>query len=188
MNGKHLCIFSILIVIFISGCVNQRKQIKQEEDSKENQNCIEPTDIQILNLLNLSRSIRANHYDAFSNVVEIDDKINNLIYGAYSLDSGFLQFYILDQKNYNAWNYGKDYQFYYASPETSHSFRFVPDHSDVYYFIVHNTFRDRDELHVDETPEGSIIRNTSRWVNYNYTGDYTLNIDWKFNYKEKRCF
>jgi len=74
--------------------------------------------------------------------IDISNKVNNVVYVSVTETAGYdITLLVLDQKNFNSWDAGRSYVAYIeAKRVTSYSDRFVPDHSDYYYFVLDNTY------------------------------------------------
>ncbi len=78
----------------------------------------------------------------YSIYIDISRKEKNIVSGEVVETAGYdINFYVLDQVNYNAWKEGR-WAVAYVSVEriNSYSYSFVPDHSDYYYFVLDNTY------------------------------------------------
>jgi hypothetical protein len=78
----------------------------------------------------------------YSVYIDVSGKQQNVVYGSVVETAGYdINFYVFDQKNFNAWQNGEQAQAYVTAKRVkSYDFRFVPDHSDYYYFVLDNTF------------------------------------------------
>jgi len=93
-------------------------------------------------LIDEKPTVRYGDYVYYVRYIEVSGKTNNIVYGSVVETAGYdINFYVVDQKNFNAWLYGGSPVVYYvyAPGVNSRDFSFVPDHSDYYYFILDNT-------------------------------------------------
>ena len=74
--------------------------------------------------------------------IDIAGKERNVVSGSVVETAGYdINFYVFDQKGYNAWKEGRSTQAYVSAKRiNSYSYSFVPDHSDYYYFVLDNGY------------------------------------------------
>jgi len=84
--------------------------------------------------------VPTGYFFHLSQIYDIDDKTKNRVTGNFRVDSGpTINFFIFDQKNFNAWKDGQSYQPYFVERDVkSGDFSFIPDHTDRYYYVFDN--------------------------------------------------
>ncbi len=110
-------------------------------------------EIQIL--INDKPTVKPGYYLYYKCYIDISHKENNIVAGSIVETSGNdINFYVFDQKGFNAWRNGESVQPYvYAKRVESYTFSFVPDHTDYYYFVLDNTY----SLFTNKVPEIKVI-------------------------------
>jgi len=82
---------------------------------------------------------KAIYYDVH---IDVSGKERNIVSGEVVETAGYdINFYVLDQKGFNAWKEGRSAPAYVSANRIkSYSYSFVPDHSDYYFFVLDNTY------------------------------------------------
>lgn len=86
--------------------------------------------------------VPAGRYVYYQKYIDISDKKGNIVRGEVVVAAGHdINFYVFDQKNFDAWKEGR-YATPYVSAKRVQSYRysFVPDHSDYYFFVLDNRY------------------------------------------------
>jgi len=93
-------------------------------------------------LINDKPTVKAGYYIYYKRYIDVSQKEGNIVYGSIIETSGNdINFYVFDQKGFNAWKNGQSVSPYvYAKRVKSYTFSFVPDHTDYYYFVLDNTY------------------------------------------------
>ncbi len=87
-------------------------------------------------------TVSAGQYIYYSRYVDVAGKQQNFVAGKVTETAGYdINFFVFDQKGFNAWKQGGSSAAYVdARRIASQDYRFVPDHTDYYYFVLDNTF------------------------------------------------
>jgi hypothetical protein len=95
-----------------------------------------------VSLVNDKPTVPARYYVYYREYIDIAEKKENVIYVSVVETAGYdINFYVFDQKNFNAWKEGSSAQAYISANRIkSYNYSFVPDHSDYYYFVLDNTY------------------------------------------------
>ncbi|MFH1774651.1 MAG: hypothetical protein ABH874_06820 [Methanobacteriota archaeon] len=81
---------------------------------------------------------RRDYKHVFS-YIDPEGKTQNVVTGIVEITGGEINFYIFDQKNFNAWKDNKANKPYVSMKEIKKAeFSFVPDHADNYVFVMEN--------------------------------------------------
>lgn len=74
--------------------------------------------------------------------IDISGKDRNVIYGSVVETAGYdINFYVFDQKGFNAWQDGRSAAAYVSAQRIrTYDYSFVPDHSDYYFFVLDNRY------------------------------------------------
>jgi hypothetical protein len=93
-------------------------------------------------LINDKPTVSAGRAIYYSVYIDITGKKENLISGIVVETAGYdINFYVFDQKGFNAWQRGETAQAYVdARRVNNYKYSFVPDHSDYYYFVLDNRY------------------------------------------------
>lgn len=87
-------------------------------------------------------SVPAGSYVPFQGSTDITNKNSNIISGTVTETSGYdINFFVFNQQNFNAWKSGQTNTKYISLNKiSSSSFSFVPDKTDIYYFVLDNGY------------------------------------------------
>src|SRR5574341_401074 len=87
-------------------------------------------------------TLTAGQWGGKSIMINVDGKSSNLVKGSFIESGGHdINFFVFDQKNYNAWKDDNPTTPYVSMKRSGGSeFSFVPDHTDIYYFVFDNTY------------------------------------------------
>jgi hypothetical protein len=93
-------------------------------------------------LIDYKFTVPARDFVYYSVYIDVTGKENNLVTGTVIETAGYdINFYVFDQKGFNAWSHGGSAQAYVDARRVgSYTFSFVPDHSDYYYFVLDNKY------------------------------------------------
>lgn len=93
-------------------------------------------------LINDKPTVKPGYYGYYKCYIDTSHKEDNIVAGSIVETSGNdINFYVFDQKDFNAWRNGENVQPYvYAKRVKSYTFSFVPDHTDYYYFVLDNRY------------------------------------------------
>jgi hypothetical protein len=93
-------------------------------------------------LIDYKFTVPARDFVYYSVYIDVTGKEDNLVTGTVIETAGYdINFYVFDQKGFNAWWYGGSAQAYVDARRVgSYTFSFVPDHSDYYYFVLDNKY------------------------------------------------
>ena len=99
-------------------------------------------------------TVKAGTHSAQKIMLNVDGKTHNMLKGSFVEPAGYgISFYVFDQKNYNAFNEGGSRTPYVSAKRVkSYEFTFVPDHSDLYYFVFDNGY----SISIDKVPVLSV--------------------------------
>ena len=87
-------------------------------------------------------TVSAGKYVYYRIYIDISEKQRNIVSGKVVETAGYdINFYVFDQKGYNAWKEGKSAPAYVSAKKIkSFSYNFVPNHSDYYCFVLDNGY------------------------------------------------
>lgn len=99
-------------------------------------------------------TVKAGTHSAQKIMLNVNGKTNNMVKGSFVEPAGYgITFYVFDQKNYKAFNEGGSRTPYVSAKRVkSYEFTFVPDHSDIYYFVFDNGY----SISTDKVPVLSV--------------------------------
>jgi hypothetical protein len=100
------------------------------------------TKAESVTIVNDKPTVPAGKYTYLKVYIDVSGKDRNIISGNVIETAGYdINFYVFDQKGFNAWAEGKTALAYVSAERTkSYSFSFVPDHTDYYYFVLDNRY------------------------------------------------
>jgi len=87
-------------------------------------------------------TVSAGKYTYYRIYIDISGKQRNIVSGNIVETAGYdINFYVFDQKGYNAWTGGSSATAYVSAERIkSYSYSFAPDHSDYYFFVLDNRY------------------------------------------------
>jgi len=108
-------------------------------------------------LINDKPTVKAGYYIYYKCYIDVSQKEDNIVSGSINETSGNdINFYVFDQKDFNAWKNGQAVSPYvYAKRVKSYTFSFVPDHTDYYYFVLDNGY----SIFTNKVPEIVVVWN-----------------------------
>ncbi|MFA4820327.1 MAG: hypothetical protein WC613_05230 [Candidatus Aenigmatarchaeota archaeon] len=144
MKSKLLISFILISVIFIAGCISTENTTNLECATKTELlwsgqlfDLPLPDELYQLQQKYGGPGIRG---ESWVQHLDIDNKKSVLVFGSIKEKSNKpIDFFILDQKNFFAYDKSDNYNVEYRIDNVAtNNFRFVPDHSDIYYFVFEN--------------------------------------------------
>jgi hypothetical protein len=125
----------IMIIVFFSPIIPHQVTVNEYVPYQVTKN-------ETITLINDKPTIPAGKYLYYRVYIDVSGKERNVVFGSVVETAGYdINFYVFDQKGFNAWREGYSVTPYVSAKRiTSYDFSFVPDHSDYYYFVLDNGY------------------------------------------------
>jgi len=126
-------------IIAVTYTVNEPRQIQETYWEKEP---YQETESHEVPLIDDKPTIPAGKYVYYSRDIDVSGKQGNSVSGEIVETAGYdIKFYVFDQKGFNAWKNGNSALAYVDLGKVrSQYYRFVPDHSGTYFFVLDNGY------------------------------------------------
>lgn len=144
---KHVgvAVVVIFLIVFFLPIIPVTYEVTEPRERIETYWEKEPYQVTITEtqlLIDDKPTVPAGWYVYYVIYIDVSGKKENIVSGEVVETAGYdINFYVFDQKGFNAWKEGRLAPAYVSAERIeSYIYSFIPDHSDYYYFVLDNRY------------------------------------------------